>query len=794
MSLYSQNVSNNPLSLDGLIVGNFDQIYVDGQPVVPTDTSGLVPYVGATLPVILNDKKITTTYVPINPEDLTNKDYTDTTYLPRSGFTVSSGAFVFDVASTVYLQSTTNIIASTASPSYSLGIDSIGNLIKFSGGVGDAVLSAGTSLSPQIFTGYDKFNNLLKTADIDATGNITASGLTTTNTLKILTPTTATPLYSLGILGTGEVVQFTGGVGDAVLSAGTLAFPQQFTGYNYFANLWAGGMRFPYGVASGTPTYILGVDTATGNVVSTAPTSAPTQLTVTNTAVAGNYYPVYITNTATGVRTVYSMNGMSYEPSTQLFEATNIKSAGTTTSVGILYTQGGITNTAGQYLITDNLRSPNTGMTFIIPSASAIFGFQNNTTELAKIDTNGITCSKYNAVYDTTMIFNTSGAVPPASPREMSFRYNNTPFMTASPNAISITPTIYAYTMSGYSGSNLTLTAPSGNYLLFQNNGNTRGAVSNDGFWLPVSGSTSFYITDSLPYTGTTTYGRYFGVGATIYQDFYNQYMWRTTTVSGTGETNAMYLRSSGLNIPKSSTTHPTLDAYELVVGNNSATVNSSAKIIIRGKSTTPSLGPSIDFTAWDSHATPQARIEVIDDNNWGGVVNIYAKANGAGSAGALTQLATMRGAGFLFTANTQSTTTDCLYTYASTDPNNLFQMCQHETVMFTYDGNWAAGRYLGNITKHHQGSKIRCVASATQYSGGAITLVFSIGLRHIFTGAWTYLIQNTFTNIGSAHWVCPNIGMTYNLPAGSYEVYCYGNQYTDGNDYVRIQLTISPA
>lgn len=793
MSLYSQNVSNNPLSMDGLIVGNFDEVYVDGVPITPTDTSGLVPYVGATTAVDLNNKKISTTYVPVDDEDLTNKLYNDGRYLKISGFLVSSGAFVFDTASRVYLHSTTNIIASTASPSYSLGIDSIGNLIKFSGGTGDAVLSAGTSVSPQIFTGYDKFNNILKTADIDTTGNINISGLTTTNTLKILTTTTTTPLYSLGILGTGEVVQFTGGVGDAVLSAGTLPFPQQFTGYNYFANLWVGAMRFPYGVVSGTPTYILGVDTATGNVVSTAPTSAPTQLTVTNTAVAGNYYPTYITNTATGVRTVYAMNGMFYDPSTQLFEATNIKSAGTTTSVGILYTQSGITNTAGQYLITDNLRSPNTGMTFVIPSASATFGFQNNTTELAKIDTNGITCSKYNAVYDTTMIFNTSGAVPPASPREMSFRYNNTPFMTASPNAISITPTIYAYTMAGYSGSNLTLTAPSGNYLLFQNNGNTRGAVTDDGFWQPASSTTSFYIRDTQT-TATTTYGRYFGVGSVIYQDFYNQFMWRSLNLAGNAGPNAMYLRSSGLNIPLSSTTQPALNDYQLVVGDNSETVDSSARIIIRGKSITPSKAPSIDFTSWTTHTTPQARIEVVDSNNWGGIFNFNAKLDGAGSAGALTNLLTMRGDGFLFRANTQSTTTDCLYTYASTDPNALFRMCQHETVMFTYDGNWAAGRYLGTITKHHQGSKIRCVATATQYSLGAITLIFSIGLRHIFTGAWTYLIQNTFTNIGSAHWVCPNIGMTYNLPAGSYEVYCYGNQYTDANDYVRIQLTISPA
>lgn len=792
MSLYSQNVSNNPLSMDGLIVGNFDEVYVDGVPITPTDITGLVPYVGATTAVDLNSKKIMTTYVPVNDEDLTNKLYNDGRYLKISGFSVSSGGFVFDGTSTVYLHSNTKIITSTATPTYSLGLNSSGTLIQFSGGTGDAVLSAGTSLSPQIFTGYDKFNNTLKTADIDTTGNITASGLTTTNTLKILTTTTTTPLYALGILGTGDVVQFTGGTGDAILSAGTLPFPQQFTGYNFFSNLWIGACRFPFGVTSGTPTYILGVDTSTGNLVSTASTASPSQLTITNTAVAGNYYPVYITNTATGVRTVYGMNGAFYDPSTQIWEATNIKSAGTTTCVGTLFTQSGITNTAGQFLITDNLRSPNTGMTFIIPSASATFGFQNNTTELAKIDTTGITCNSYNALIDTGMNLNVSSST--ATAYNISFRHNTTPFFTANRDAITITPTLFVNTIQSSASTDLNLIVPTGaNFHNFLVGGNTQMCITQTGMWMPSNGGTSLYIRDTQT-TATTTYGRYFGVSGTIFQDFYGTFMWRALNLAGNAGPNIMYLRSSGLNINQSSTTHPTLDAYELVVGNNSSTYQSSAKIIIRGKSNVALTGPSIDFTAWDSHTSPQASIECIDDNFWGGIINFHAKPNGAGAGGAMAQIAQFRNTGFLLKANTQSTTTDCLYTYASTDPNNLFQMCQHETVMLTYDGDWAVGRYLGIITKHHQGSKLRCVATATQYAGGAITLIFSIGLRHVSTGAWTYLIQNTFTNISYAHWVCPNIGMTYNLPAGSYEVYVYGNQFTDGNDYVRIHLTISPA
>jgi hypothetical protein len=681
MSLYSQNVSNNPLSLDGLITGNFDLLYVDGEPITPTDTSGLVPYIGANATVNLNTQNIKSSFVPLLPEDLTNKQYTDDKYLNKAGFSVSSGGFVFDGTSTLYLHGTTNIVVPAVSPSYSLGIDATGDLIKFTGGTGDAVLSAGTSLSPQIFTGYDKFNNLLKTADIDTTGNITASGLTTTNTLKILTTTTTTPLYSLGILGTGDVVQFTGGTGDAILNAGTLAFPQQFTGYNFFSNLWCGAVRFPFGVASGTPNYILGVDTTTGNLVSTAPTSAPTQLTVLNqSTVAGNYYPVYITNTASGVRPVYSMNGAFYEPITQIWEATNIKSVGTTTCVGTLFTQSGITNMAGQFLITDNLRSPNTGMTFIIPSAIATFGFQNNTTELLKIDSTGITVSRYNSVYDATMIFNTSGpAVPPLPTREMSFRYNNTPFMTASPNSISMNAPLTVNMISSFISSNLALSAPGTNYVSIQgvqfttadiltltsqifysskiyaqsgvnllynvntgynhnfnvNGVNTcfinsaglvmTGSRSIEGQVLSSPASTALFITGSTDLNLTATSIVYYGCN--------------TLHSFSVNSIDTLLLNTKGAVIPRSRIARSNLTDYELIVGDGVATPNFSGKMLIRGASINSSQAPSVDFTAWYSHTTVQGRLTLYDSNNWGGIMATMVKIEGSGSAGAMANV-----------------------------------------------------------------------------------------------------------------------------------------------------------
>jgi hypothetical protein len=95
-------------------------------------------------------------------------------------------------------------------------------------------------------------------------------------------------------------------------------------------------------------------------------------------------------------------------------------------------------------------------------------------------------------------------------------------------------------------------------------------------------------------------------------------------------------LRTPMCSIPKSTTTHPNLDQYELTVGDNAATTNKSAKIIIRGQSGSDSFGPSLDFSAWSSHSTPQARIEVLDDGNFGGTLSFFTKANAGGSAGAL--------------------------------------------------------------------------------------------------------------------------------------------------------------
>ena len=72
--------------------------------------------------------------------------------------------------------------------------------------------------------------------------------------------------------------------------------------------------------------------------------------------------------------------------------------------------------------------------------------------------------------------------------------------------------------------------------------------------------------------------------------------------------------------------------------------------------------------------------------------------------------------------------------------------------------------------------------------------MIFQVAFTNVSTGTVYAYNQNTFTNIGGAHWVCPNIQSINTLPAGTYAVSVSGNWLSDANDYVRLQITISPA
>lgn len=538
-------------------------------------------------------------------------------------------------------------------------------------------------------------------------------------------------------------------------------------------------------VPTGTQTFLLAVDSA-GNVIQgTGGGGVPTQIDPTPINTSTTLYPVFLTSTAGGASTTYveSDGSLFYNPSTNRFTVPIVSASSVVETSAIQNSSGQIININAQGgAITGNR------LNFQIQSTTYYY-FDKDAFYLTQ-PVNNVISSILNDLYvlwPSAKILSLNNWV----------QIDNTGLVMAG------TRKVYTQNIETQATTDLTINIPtSTNFLNFNFNGVNISKATNDGFWIPSNGSTSFYITDTAPRTGTTAYGRYFGLGATatIYQDFYNRFQWRSTNLAGSTLTDIMYLRNSGLNINQSSTTHTTLDAYELVVGNNSSTYLSSAKIIIRGKSNSNQQGPSIDFTAWDSHTTPQASIEVLDDNFWGGIINFYAKANGAGAGGGMNQIAQFRDIGFYLKANQQDGTQNCNWTYASNASNNLFQLCQRETTMFNHNGAWTTGVIFGTITKRHTGSKLAWVATGTQYtSGGVGTLVFQIAFTDTTTGAVYASNQNTFTNVGGVHWVCPNIdcfpsqNLGFYLPAGTYNVSCSGNVFSDPNDYVRCQIVISP-
>lgn len=594
MSLYSQQISNNPLTLDGLITGNFDLLYVDGALYVPTNTAGFVPYTNATTSVNLNSQKITTTYTAVNAEDLTNKDFTDNTYLQRAGFTVTGGGFVFSGSSIINLHSTTNIVATTATPTFSLGLNASNNVVKFIGGSGDALLAGGTISVPQQFTGYNQFINALLIS-----------------TLNFVAPlSVGTPSYILGVNSSGTLVATT--AGNAVLSA-----TQTFTGVNSFTSLintasinnsnsilQTGALEFVgAGLNSGTAIAFLGVNNA-GTVVKTTSTGTPSSLNVTQSTSNVEYYPVFVTLSTSGIQTVYNMSGLAFNPSTTILTTTKLKitnvPVGTTQYILAVDATGNViqgTVTAGDVFLanTQTFTGSNTfsgigsttfnndvilykSFVLTLPATeqfrvrnsvgvnqldvtnsgvtATLLTITGNTLNMSATSPNfilsgdslAITASATTSksivisVAGTGLTIDQYGASLSSATKKLTCNYiqalNGTGLELFNPtDHINIQSSTYTF----YS-------APQAHF--FYNSGANNFSVSADGLWMPVSGSKSFYITDTYPNVGSGTYSRYFGWNGIIYQDYYNQFQWRRSpNIDGSAVTTLMSLDSNGLTL-----------------------------------------------------------------------------------------------------------------------------------------------------------------------------------------------------------------------------------------------------
>jgi hypothetical protein len=711
-----------------------------------------VPYSGASGTVDVGTNALRTIYTPSVPNDVINKQYSDTTLLSQAAagtiyLTQANAAILYltqsDAGLTYATITNLNLKANIASPTFT-GIPLA------------PTASPGTNTTQLATTAF-------VTAAVGGAGVSSFSAGSTGFTPSTATTGAITLAGTLNVANGGTGVTTSTGTTSVVLSASPTL---------------TGTPLAPTATAGTNTTQI-----ATTAFVTTAVSAVgiPTQInaTATNT---GTLYPVFLTSTAGGASTTFveSDGSMNYDPANNILNLPRLTA--TTQIQSPIYSNG-----SGQTVSINASGGLIAGNQVIVQiQGTTYYYFDQNAFYLTQ-PTNNVISSILNDLY----LLWPSG-------KFLSFNnwatFDNTGLYMAS------TRKIQAQYFETQPSQNLHLNVPtSTNYTLFQINSINKGAVTNDGFWLPVSTGTSFYITDNLPRNSTSTYGRYFGVYNTIYQDFSNRFMWRTTNLAGSSETEAMYLRSSGLNIPKSTPTHSTLDAYELVVGNNSAAEGDSAKIIIRGKASVltsgSNKGPSVDFTAWDSHATPQASIEVVDDTLWGGIFRFKAKANGAGSSGALTNVLNMGVAGWLFPSTpAQAGTQNINYVYRSIGTSDIFQLCQDEEFFFNYNGNWSPGRYLGYFYKAYTGSKIRINASATQYALSVGTVLTQIALYNTSTGVWYYATQGTFFNYTGGHFCTPNVDTLYNLTGGAnYEVWVNGNGVTDVNDVMRLHITVSP-
>ena len=296
-------------TIDGLTNINADSIELDGVAIKPVDTTGLVPYTGANKIIDLNTQNIRSSYVPLANADLINKLYADATYGQLTAGTFGSPqqfSGYNQFTSTLKLGGVVfNAIPSSGTVSSYLALDSANNLISTTA-VG-ASLTAGTSGSPQAFSGYNQFLAQLKLNYVVFSS----------------TPPSGTASYYLAVDSANNLISTSSS--GASLTAGTVGSPQQFTGYNQFiATLKLTSVVFTSAPASGTVSSYLALDSA-NNLITTTSASVPTQFNPTNLS-TGTLYPAFFSSHTGGASlTVYvdpTATTLSYAPATGVLTAT----------------------------------------------------------------------------------------------------------------------------------------------------------------------------------------------------------------------------------------------------------------------------------------------------------------------------------------------------------------------------------------------------------------------------------------------------------------------------------------
>jgi hypothetical protein len=233
-------------------------------------------------------------------------------------------------------------VGTPASTNY-LGVDGAGNIVRSSVPTpfGVAVLSAGTSGSPQQFTGYDQFFNIVSFV----------SGF---NFYSLPPPNTS--VYLVGIDSTNTATRF-----PNPYTNGTSGSYAQWSGYNQFVNnVKLANAQFT-ALGTGTVANVLAID-AGGNVITTTAT-----LNQTAYSTAGTAYIPFVTSSASGVFTPLIGTGLAYNPNTYQLTCTGINCTGASSIAGYAPLSGPV--------FTGSVTLPNIITFSTIPSGGTVSSF-----------------------------------------------------------------------------------------------------------------------------------------------------------------------------------------------------------------------------------------------------------------------------------------------------------------------------------------------------------------------------------------------------------------------------------
>ena len=244
MSSTLDNVSlaNSYATIDGLVVVNANELFVNGQ-AVTGDVGVYLPLAGGTMTgnIQMNTNYIQSSHVPSTVSELTNKAYVDaavsglsSTYVPYTSSVASldMGTNSVTAQNVIVGNSTTAGTLSFGAPSgylpWKISTDSSGKL-KF---------RTASGATPILFS-------------IDSAGNIITAGTVTASTAQFTGITSATPALALGVDSSGNLNTF-----SVPTSVNLLPLNNTWTGTNQFNQpvYFPGSSTFVNSIISGSAT------------------------------------------------------------------------------------------------------------------------------------------------------------------------------------------------------------------------------------------------------------------------------------------------------------------------------------------------------------------------------------------------------------------------------------------------------------------------------------------------------------------------------------------------------------